>query len=126
MPERQPSLFGDDAPSPTGLGAYGPRSAPYSNNTTSKAAALAIVPKLAGRRLEVLEAIRKAGVNGSTDEEIEAATGLPGNTVRPRRGELAEMDLIVKARFNRFTRSGNPADVWVAWSVLFPKVAQGT
>ena len=116
MPDRQPSLFGDDATAPTGIGAYGPRSAPYSNSTTSKAAALAIAPKLAGRRLEVLEAIRKAGTDGATDEEIEAATGLPGNTVRPRRGELADMDLIVKAEFTRPTRSGNVADVWIIQS----------
>lgn len=63
-----------------------------------------------GLRGRVLEAIRQAG--GATDEEVVDATGLAGNTVRPRRGELEAMGLVRDSGLRRATRSGRSAIVW--------------
>jgi transcription initiation factor IIE alpha subunit len=46
-----------------------------------------------------------------TDEEICFRTGLSGNTVRPRRGELARMGLIVPGEMQQ-TKSKRWATTW--------------
>jgi hypothetical protein len=64
-------------------------------------------------RRAVWEAIRHASTRGLTDHEIEMATGLPGDTVRPRRVELARRGLVVRAEWKRPCPSGRLASVWV-------------
>ena len=49
---------------------------------------------------------------GATSEEIEDATGLDGNTVRPRLKELEEGGYAFKGAVQRKTRSGRDAIVW--------------
>ena len=51
--------------------------------------------------------------HGMTAEEICTATGLKGDTVRPRIVELVREDRIIVAG-KRKTKSGRNADVWVA------------
>lgn len=54
-----------------------------------------------------------------TDEEISELTGLQGNSVRPRRGELVNAGLIVPSGF-KLTRSGRKAVSWItnnSWRV---------
>lgn len=87
--------------------------APHSNDTTSLWAALAIAPHVNRLAGVVLDAIRAAGERGMTDGEIQAATGLDGNTVRPRRVELERAGLIA-ACGTRATAAGRQAAVWVA------------
>lgn len=65
-------------------------------------------------RGKVLDAIRGAGLNGMTDQEIERATGLAGNCVRPRRGELIEFGLVRDSGRTRLTASKRKAVVWVS------------
>jgi len=54
----------------------------------SRAAADRMAPHALTARERVYAAIREAGARGMTDLEIEAATGIKGSTVRPRRIEL--------------------------------------
>src|SRR5690606_9684841 len=53
-----------------------------------RAAADQMAPRAETARERVYAAIKAAGRHGLTDNEIEAATGLKGSTVRPRRIEL--------------------------------------
>jgi transcription initiation factor IIE alpha subunit len=51
-------------------------------------------------------------VGGATDEEIEEALSISGNTVRPTRGSLVKDGFIVDSGLERLTKAGNPAIVW--------------
>jgi hypothetical protein len=84
------------------------------HSVTSEAAAEAIKPSAATLRARVFDTIKKAGLRGATDEEIQRALNMQGNTQRPRRQELAIEGLIRKADFTRQTSSGRQAVVWVA------------
>jgi hypothetical protein len=89
-------------------------SAPHSGGETSRAAAAAIRPDAGRLRQLVLQAIVERGTIGATDEEIQNALGLPGNTQRPRRRELEQVGLIRDSGQRRPTSSGRRAIVWVA------------
>ena len=65
-------------------------------------------------RYRVLSAIKRAGLRGLTDEEIQVRLGMDGNTERPRRRELEESGKVRKSGDQRKTRSGHFASVWVA------------
>jgi hypothetical protein len=58
--------------------------------------------------LRALEKARRA----MTDDELVAATGRAGNSVRPRRGELAKAGYLQNEGFSR-TPSGRLATRWV-------------
>jgi response regulator of citrate/malate metabolism len=82
---------------------------PDNGTTTSKAAAKSV--DAATLRACVLETIEAAAA-GLTREEIEAATGLSGNTVRPRVWELVHAGLVAECGTRR-TASGRAAAVMV-------------
>ena len=84
------------------------------HSETSVSAAKAIAPAAATLRLMVLEALRKAGADGLTDEEMLSATGLQPSTGRPRRIELMQAGHVRDSGRKRETRSGRNAVVWVA------------
>lgn len=63
---------------------------------------------------------------GATDEEIQDALGMGGNTERPRRGELAELKQIQESKISRKTKSGRPAAVWVSVEYQFWKEMPAT
>lgn len=81
---------------------------------TSLEAAQSLAEQVTGLRLRVLDAVRAAGDEGLTAEEVERATGLGGNTCRPRLQELREAGLVVRTERRRPTRSGRQAFVHVA------------
>jgi hypothetical protein len=56
--------------------------------------------------------------DGATDEEMQLALGMNGNTQRPRRCELLEAGLVIDSGLRRPTRNGRKATVWIAhaWS----------
>lgn len=68
-------------------------------------------PRAGTQRARVLDAIRRADF-GLTDEEIGVATGLPANSVRPRRGELVEAGWVEDSKVRRSNRQGNAMIVW--------------
>lgn len=79
---------------------------------TSRAAATAALPKSGSNRARILDYIRTA--EGATDEEIEVALKLSGNTVRPCRVSLVNDGWVTDSGQRRPVRSGNFAIVWRA------------
>lgn len=78
---------------------------------TSVDAAKRVRLRAPGYRERVLAAIQHGS---KTDEEIEAHTGLRGNTVRPRRLELLRALKIRDSGQTRVTSSGREAVIWEA------------
>jgi hypothetical protein len=103
---------------------------PAEPRPTQVAAAAAVLPRTGTQRRRVLDAIRAAGPvrpdgsGGLTDEEIEDALHIGGNTERPRRKELEHDGLIVESGRFRATSTGRDAIVWVA-AGLAEEVARG-
>jgi hypothetical protein len=64
-------------------------------------------------RVQVLEAIRRAGRIGATCDEIEIGEGMPHQTCSARVSELASMGRIKDSYVRRKTRRGRKAVVWV-------------
>lgn len=99
----------------------GPASAPAQVHSETSVAAAATTARSTTRHrdhLLVLGLLREAGARGMTDDEIQAASGLPGDTERPRRIELVEDELVEALEgVKRRTRSGKLAQVWVVRAV---------
>jgi hypothetical protein len=76
---------------------------------TSVDAALKAKPKTGKKRQRV-----HAYLLGrpATDEEIETALNMSGNTVRPTRGTLVKDGHVIDSGIRRLTRAGNQAIVW--------------
>ena len=101
--------------------------APHSGGATSRAAASEIRGEAKTQRRQVLAYLIGRGVEGATDEEMQIALGMAGNTQRPRRRELEKLRLIEprvidgesderhpegKHPVTRLTQSGREAVVW--------------
>lgn len=87
---------------------------------TSAAAALSVEDAKHTQRLEVYAAIRAAGDDGLTDDELQERLHLDGSSERPRRWELWKLNQIAMRRdasgavVKRETRTHRRAVVWVA------------
>lgn len=90
---------------------------PHEPTGTQVATAAAVLPKTGTQRRAVYDAIARR-VEGSTDEEVAAMLRLGLNSVRPRRLELVEMELVEDSGICRRTQSGHDAIVWRARNVL--------
>jgi hypothetical protein len=82
------------------------------HSETSRLAAAAIEPHRANLQRRVYDAI--VGNGGLTAQEIEKATGLAGNTVRPRIVELVKAGSVIDSGTTRLTRSRRKAVVWIS------------
>jgi hypothetical protein len=87
---------------------------PYSNATTSRAAAHAARGSAKAQRLLVLGALRNAGDAGLTREDLQYLLDLPGDSVRPRVWQLLQQGLIAVSDRQRATFSGRIAEVLVS------------
>ena len=88
--------------------------APYQRHSpTSRAAARQIEHRSATLKDRVLRCIESAGSHGMTDEEIQRALFMGGNTQRPRRRELEQACQISDSGRSRKNRSGRYATVWI-------------
>lgn len=81
---------------------------------TRAAAGVAIRPTAGRQRMLVLRHLQSVGASGATDQQIQSATGLTGNSQRPRRQELQTLELIEDSGDVRPTVAGRAAVVWVA------------
>lgn len=87
---------------------------------TSAEAADAAAALKAQQRARVFAAIRAAGAEGRTDDELQTALSLDGSSERPRRWELWRLSQIAIARdadgqaIKRPTSRGRRAVVWIA------------
>ena len=102
------SLFPDVEP------AHAPPMLPHNRTATSKLAARSMRSHAAAQQQRVLECLRQAGDAGLTDEEIQTALDLRGDSERPRRAKLVELGLVENAGVMRLTKSSHPAAVWRA------------
>ena len=81
---------------------------------TSLEAKRKIEPKIGSINAKVYDYIVRCGLRGATDQEIEAALRLDGNTVRPSRGSLVKKHLVTDSGATRPNEKGNNCIVWVA------------
>lgn len=81
------------------------------SDTSEMAARMLTNPK--SKRDLVYGIISAQRSNGITDETISNMTGLPLNTVRPRRVELVQMGLVKDSGLRRNTASRRAAVLWV-------------
>lgn len=78
---------------------------------TSRDAAQSVKPKTGKKRQRIHAYLVQ---RDATDEEIETALSMSGNTVRPARGTLVRDGHVVDSGIRRLTRAGNSAIVWRA------------
>lgn len=57
--------------------------------------------------------LNRRGEQGATDHELQTALRMNPSTVRPRRVELVERQLVIDSGRRRPTKSGRLAVVWV-------------
>jgi transcription initiation factor IIE alpha subunit len=86
---------------------------PHNSTPTSKAAAHQIQPVAGSQGHKIMSFLRTRGRDGATAEEIETATGISGNSVRPRLIQLRKADSIADSGKVRATRANRMAVVWV-------------
>lgn len=79
---------------------------------TSIAAAQKVLPKTGSLRRKVYEYILNQGLRGATDQEIEKALHIEGNTVRPTRISLIKDGFIKDTGSTRKNQHGNECIVW--------------
>lgn len=91
---------------------YGGVPPAVSHSDTSNKAAEEIKPSVSRLQEVVLSALHKSRF-GETDESLSWITGLPPNTLRPRRRELQLMGKIKDSGERRRCKSGRSAVVWV-------------
>lgn len=80
---------------------------------TSELAAKSVRESAESMRRRVLAYLTQQGERGATDEEIQIALEMSGNTQRPRRWELQNADVIKDSGKRRPNKSGRAAAVWV-------------
>ena len=77
---------------------------------TEVAAAHQVAPKVAGRRLQTLQALWTLG--GGSGEQVALFKGYPITSIRPRLTELQEMELIEDTGKRKKNAYGNNEIVW--------------
>lgn len=90
---------------------------PYSNLSTSRAAAASVADTVADKESAVLMAITAAGTRGMTCDEIEELTGFTHQTASARVNGLARKGKIAPSGNTRPTRSHRSAIVWVVMAL---------
>lgn len=85
----------------------------YQATDTSRAAAVGMAGRAAYLQTVVLGAIRSAGAQGMTIEEVAEATGHGRHSVQPRTSELREMGKIKDSGLRRPLASGRNGICWV-------------
>ena len=81
---------------------------------TSLEALLAVEAHIGSINRAVYAYIESRGVDGATDQEIESVTHIDGNSVRPSRGSLVKMRLVIDSGRTRPNAKGNNCIVWMA------------
>jgi transcription initiation factor IIE alpha subunit len=79
---------------------------------TSIAAAQKVLPRTGSLRRKVYEYILNQGLRGATDQEIEKALHIEGNTVRPTRISLVKDGFIMDTGTTRKNQHENDCIVW--------------
>lgn len=86
---------------------------PHSGSPTSKAAAESMKPHAGQQRELVRRFFAERGELGATQQEVELALGIAGNSVRPRCKELEQSGEVVDSGSTRPTVARRKAAVWI-------------
>lgn len=86
----------------------------HQNVDTSMAAAVELAPKLGRLQKMALAAVRNAGSNGLTSDELAELLGTERWSFRPRISELRQQGLIRDSGRRRLNKTGRMAIVWIA------------
>ena len=84
----------------------------YGKQRTSIATANAVVPKTDSWRRKIYDYVQARGFDGATDQEIEIALHLSGNTERPTRITLVRDNYLVDTGRTRRNELGHECIVW--------------
>lgn len=79
----------------------------------SQAAADAFFLKSGSWRRKVYDFVQRNGINGATDQEIQAFFDKSGDTIRPTRKSLQDDGLLVDSGRTRKNAGGNDCTIWV-------------
>lgn len=90
------------------------RPPPANRSSTSRAAAESISGHVAAQRERVLAALRNAGEQGATADELQVLLEIGPQSLCPRLLELREAGLAIEAGRTRLTRRGRAAKVYLA------------
>jgi len=93
---------------------------PHVHTETSRQAAEAVRPIASELERRVYQYLASCGILGATDEQIQEALGMDGNSERPRRKSLEQKGYVRDSGLKRPTRSGRLATVWVVTEKPFP------
>jgi len=85
----------------------------YGKHALSRQAADAFFLKSGGWRRKVYDFIHSKGINGATDQEIQAYFDKSGDTIRPTRKSLEQDQLISDSGRTRKNAAGNECTVWI-------------
>ncbi len=111
MTER--TLFPDDPPG----------NLPHNRTATSRQAAALAKPFACRQLSRVLAFSVERGDDGATDEECQLATGISGDSQRPRRQWLVKHGYLHQSKNMRMTTKGRAAVVWVWSGKVLPTAA---
>ena len=79
---------------------------------TSIEAAVKVLPRTGSLRRTVYDYINRQGLRGATDQEMESALRIDGNTIRPTRLSLVRDGYIIDTGTTRKNSHGNECIVW--------------
>ena len=80
---------------------------------TSVEALVKVAPKIPTYKQRVLDLLIERGGYGATDQEMESALNMSGNTIRPTRMGLLKAGVITDSGMTRLNQNGNRCIVWV-------------
>jgi len=83
------------------------------HSSTSLAAAVSKEPNAGTELSRVLKFLRRAGITGATDDEMQQSLEMNPSTQRPRRVELVKRKFVKDSGQQRPTATGRQAVVWV-------------
>lgn len=83
------------------------------HSPTSAASAAKIKPKFGKNMVKVLEALYHNDKMGLTDEDGCIYLNMTGNSYRPARVKLEQLNLVFKTEATRKTKAGRPAAIYL-------------
>jgi len=84
---------------------------------TSIQAQIKAAPRLSSRRAMVYLYLCDQQEKGATDQEMQKALNMSGDTLRPARGSLLKDNLIYDSGKTRTNENGNECIVWLPTSI---------
>lgn len=87
----------------------------HGKHALSQQAADAFFLKSGGWRRKIYDFIYSKGINGATDQEIQAFFDKSGDTIRPTRKTLQDDKLIFDSGRTRKNATGNDCTIWISY-----------